>query len=105
MKIFETQDHKEIFSAKIVSFDIQNWSGHIVMVNSEQAADYGIKDGDKNLYDSYQRPDGVLLGIWWRKWEIYRLGKKRWTRRTLFKKYASLNYIYFISKKLGFKLF
>ena len=41
------QDRKEIFSAKIVSFDLQNWNGHIVMVNAEQAADYGIKDGDK----------------------------------------------------------
>ena len=40
-------NHKEIFSAKIVSFDIQNWNGHIIMVNAEQAADYGIKDGDK----------------------------------------------------------
>jgi hypothetical protein len=34
------QENKEIFSAKIVSFDIQNGSGHIVMLNSEQAADY-----------------------------------------------------------------
>ena len=41
------QENKEIFSAKIVSFDIQNGSGHIVMINSEQAADYGIKDDDK----------------------------------------------------------
>ena len=41
------QEHKEIFSAKIVSFDIQNWNGHIVMLNAEQAADYGIKDDDK----------------------------------------------------------
>ena len=41
------QEHKEIFSAKIVSFDIQNWSGHIVMLNAEQAADYWIKDDDK----------------------------------------------------------
>ena len=41
------QSPKEIFSAKIVSFDIQNWSGHIVMVNSEQAAQYWIKDDDK----------------------------------------------------------
>ena len=41
------QENKEIFSAKIVSFDIQNGSGHIVMLNSEQAADYGIKDDDK----------------------------------------------------------
>lgn len=41
------QEHKEIFSAKIVSFDIQNWSGHIVMINSEQAAEYWIKDDDK----------------------------------------------------------
>ena len=42
-----TQEHKEIFSAKIVSFDIQNWNGHIVMINSEQAAQYWIKDDDK----------------------------------------------------------
>ena len=41
------QNSKEIFSAKIVSFDIQNGNGHIIMINSEQAADYGIKDGDK----------------------------------------------------------
>ena len=41
------QDHKEIFSAKIVSFDIQNGSGHIVMLNAEQASSYGIKDDDK----------------------------------------------------------
>ena len=41
------QDHKEIFSAKIISFDIQNWSGHIVMLNAEQASSYGIKDDDK----------------------------------------------------------
>ena len=42
------QENKEIFSAKIVSFDIQNWNGwHIVMINSEQAAEYGIKDDDK----------------------------------------------------------
>ena len=41
------QKHKEIFSAKIVSFDIQNGSGHIVMLNAEQASNYGIKDDDK----------------------------------------------------------
>ena len=41
------EEHKEIFSAKIVCFDIQNWSGHIVMVNSQQAAEYWIKDDDK----------------------------------------------------------
>ena len=40
-------DRKEIFSAKIVSFDIQNWSWHIVMLNAEQAANYWIKDDDK----------------------------------------------------------
>jgi hypothetical protein len=45
-QVFE-HDRKEIFSAKIVSFDIQNWSGHIVMLNAEQAADYWIKDDDK----------------------------------------------------------
>ena len=41
------QEQKEIFSAKIVLFDIQNGSGHIVMINSEQAAEYWIKDDDK----------------------------------------------------------
>ena len=41
------QENKEIFSAKIVSFDLQNWSGHIVMLNAEQASDYWIKDDDK----------------------------------------------------------
>ena len=41
------QEHKEIFSAKIVSFDIQDWNGSIVMLNAEQAAEYGIKDNDK----------------------------------------------------------
>lgn len=41
------QEQKEIFSARIVSFDIQNWNGHIVMINSEQAAEFWIKDGDK----------------------------------------------------------
>ncbi len=42
-----TQDIKEIFSAKVVSFDIQNWNGHIVMLNTEQASQYWIKDDDK----------------------------------------------------------
>ncbi len=46
-KHWNIQEHKEIFSAKIVSFDIQNWNGHIVMLNSEQAAEYWIKDNDK----------------------------------------------------------
>ena len=41
------QAYKEIFSAKIVSFDIQNGNWHIVMLNAEQAANYGIKDDDK----------------------------------------------------------
>ena len=41
------QNHREIFSAKVVSFDLQNGNGHIVMLNAEQAADYGIKDDDK----------------------------------------------------------
>ena len=41
------QTNKEIFSARIVSFDIQNGNGHIVMLNAEQASDYGIKDNDK----------------------------------------------------------
>ena len=40
-------DNREIFSAKIVSFDIQNWNANIVIINTEQAADYGIKDDDK----------------------------------------------------------
>ena len=35
------EDKKEIFSARIVSFDLQNWNGHIVMVNREQANEYG----------------------------------------------------------------
>ena len=40
--------NKEIFSAKIVAFDLQNGNwGHIVMLNSEQAANYWIKDDDK----------------------------------------------------------
>jgi len=47
MEQSKMQDHKEIFSAKVVSFDIQNWSGHIVMLNTEQAAQYWIKDDDK----------------------------------------------------------
>ena len=38
---------KEIFSAKIVSFDIQNSNWHIVMLNAEQAADFWINDDDK----------------------------------------------------------
>ena len=46
-KLPSIPENKEIFSAKIVSFDIQNWSGHIVMINSEQAAEYWIKDDDK----------------------------------------------------------
>ena len=46
-KQLSIQEHKEIFSAKIVYFDIQNWNGHIVMLNSEQATEYGIKDNDK----------------------------------------------------------
>ena len=46
-KQISIQDHREIFSAKIVSFDLQNWNWHFVMVNAEQAADYGIKDDDK----------------------------------------------------------
>lgn len=46
-KIQENQDNKEIFSAKVVSFDIMNWNGHIVMLNTEQAAKYWIKDNDK----------------------------------------------------------
>ena len=41
------QEHKEIFSAKVISFDIQNGNWHIAMINSVQAADYGIKDDDK----------------------------------------------------------
>ncbi len=46
-KHLNIQEHKEIFSAKIVSFDIQNWNANIVIINTEQAADYGIKDDDK----------------------------------------------------------
>ena len=45
--IKENQDNREIFSAKVISFDIQNWNGHIVMLNAEQASNYGIKDDDK----------------------------------------------------------
>ena len=40
-------DQKQIMTAKIVSFDIQNWNWHIVMLNAEQASKYGIKDNDK----------------------------------------------------------
>ena len=47
MKQTINQEHKQIFSAKIVSFDIQNWNGHIVMLNTEQASQYWIKDDDK----------------------------------------------------------
>ena len=38
---------KEIFSAEIVSFKIQNWGGLLVILNAEQAAKYGIKENDK----------------------------------------------------------
>jgi hypothetical protein len=38
---------KEIFSAEIVSFDIQNGGGLIVILNAEQAANYGIRERDK----------------------------------------------------------
>ena len=47
MKQKTQQENNEFFSAKIVSFDIQNWSWHIVMINREQADEYGIKDDDK----------------------------------------------------------
>ncbi len=47
MKQTTDQWFKQIFSAKIVSFDIQNWNGHIVMLNTEQASQYWIKDNDK----------------------------------------------------------
>ena len=40
-------DQKQIMTAKIVSFDIQNWNWHIVMLNAEQASKYWIKDNDK----------------------------------------------------------
>lgn len=40
-------EQKQIMSAKIVSFDIQNWNWHIVMLNAEQASKYWIKDNDK----------------------------------------------------------
>ena len=69
------QNSKEIFSAKIISFDIQNGNGHIIMLNAEQAADYGIKDGDKislirkneefvvdvSLTDSYVQPNEIWV--------------------------------------------
>ena len=42
-----TKNYKEIFSAKVVSFDIKNWSNYIVMLNAEQAANYWINDDDK----------------------------------------------------------
>jgi AMP phosphorylase len=38
---------KEIFSAKIVAFDIQNGGGITVILNAEQAAKYGINEKDK----------------------------------------------------------
>ena len=41
------QENKEIFSAKVIKFDIQNWNWHIVMLNTEQASNYWIKDDDK----------------------------------------------------------
>ena len=41
------QENREIFSAKIVSFDIHDGNGHIVMINREQADEYWIKDNDK----------------------------------------------------------
>jgi hypothetical protein len=34
------QENREIFSAKIVSFDIHDGNGHIVMINREQADEY-----------------------------------------------------------------
>lgn len=46
-QVNEQEDHKEIFSAKVIKFDIQNWNWHIVMLNTEQASNYGIKDDDK----------------------------------------------------------
>jgi anaerobic selenocysteine-containing dehydrogenase len=38
---------KEIFSAQITTFDIHNAGGLIVILNAEQAAKYGIREGDK----------------------------------------------------------
>ncbi len=38
---------KEIFSATITTFDIHNGGGLIVILNAEQAAKYGIREGDK----------------------------------------------------------
>jgi hypothetical protein len=38
---------QDIFSAKIVTFDIHNGGGLIVILNAEQAAKYGIREGDK----------------------------------------------------------
>lgn len=47
MEQIRNQNSKEIFSAKVISFDIQNGNWHIVMINTEQAAKYWIKDWDK----------------------------------------------------------
>ena len=47
MKQNKLIENKEIFSAKITSFDIQNWNWDIVMLNWEQAAHYWINDDDK----------------------------------------------------------
>ena len=43
----DIQENREIFSAKIVSFDIHDGNWHIVMINREQADEYWIKDNDK----------------------------------------------------------
>ena len=47
MTFIVSNNNNQIFSAKIVSFDIKNSNWHIVMLNAEQAADYWIKDDDK----------------------------------------------------------
>ena len=47
MKQSTDQNQREIFSAKIISFDIQDWNVNVAMLNGEQAANYWIKDNDK----------------------------------------------------------
>ena len=47
MKQSTDQSQREIFSAKIISFDIQDWNVNVAMLNGEQAANYWIKDNDK----------------------------------------------------------
>lgn len=59
MQVENQQKHKEIFSAKVIPFDIQNWNWHIVMLNTEQAADYWINDDDK-----------ISLIRWWEEFVV-----------------------------------